>query len=663
MSWIKNTGKRLSRSSGSVVVLVRRIHLLTNAESWRIVYAELLAFGFLLICTAVATTPSLDEPSHLVAGLRHVYGGDFSLYRVNPPLVRIVASVPVAVAGYEMDFPPIVNDGFSRNEFQLGEQFVKENGRRSILLIRMGRLACLPFSMIGALTCFWWGRDLYGNRAGLLACSLWCFSPMVLGHASLLTPDAPAAALGALACYSFWLWLKRPTWQRTLSAGLILGLAELCKTTLILFYPLWPVLWLAFRWSDRLTMTFARWRSEALMLVARMAISIYLINLGYLGTGSLLQLKDYVFRSEMFGAIPGETEFGNHFKDSWLGNLPVPLPYDYVLGIDHQQADFEHFWGPSYLRGQFQERGWWYYYLYALLVKTPLGTLGLLLTVIWCRFRRIIPSPGLRHELVLLVPAMFVLIVVSSKTGFNHHLRYLFPCFPLAFIWIGQAARVFSPKGGAADQGTNDLVLHHDVIGTVEDSVRSLTTSATGKLHARLLSVVVGGFALCTLTSSLWHVPHSLAYFNAFAGGPRNGPEHLLNSNIDWGQDLLNLERWIEKESGTLPVFLAFDNYYNPFDLEIPRIAPWPFRGEPNRDTNAGEKTGEPTVPEGHYAISVNQLYEFPWQLRDRNGSRYHLDKRPLKALRAMEPVGWAGYSIRVFSADQVRAAYEATLL
>ncbi|MFG0262061.1 MAG: hypothetical protein ACF788_06700, partial [Novipirellula sp. JB048] len=73
------------------------------------------------------------------------------------------------------------------------------------------------------------------------------------------------------------------------------------------------------------------------------------------------------------------------------------------------------------------------------------------------------------------------------------------------------------------------------------------------------------------------------------------------------------------------------------------------------------DKLDEQVVPEGIYAVSVNLLYEFPWPLRDRDGRRYFIDSRPMASLRSQEPIGWAGYSIRIFSAQQVRDAYAAT--
>jgi len=297
--------------------LTKKLHKMYpfNNPNRRLLGFILVVHVVLIALNALWMSPTLDEPAHVVAGISHLRMGDFSLYRVNPPLVRAVASVPVLLAGYEMDFPKVLNDQFSRNEFRLGEEFVSQNGRRVLWLITLGRWACIPFSLLGAITCYLWGRDLYGRSSGLFACSLWCFSPMVLGHAALLTPDAPAAALGMLACYTFWLWLKQPNWQRTITTGIILGLAELSKTTLILFYPLWPVLWLIYRWNERKTMTLRRWQNEGIMLASRMLIGLYVINVGYLGTGSFVPLKEFEFRSEMLGAVGDQSNSGNRFKE------------------------------------------------------------------------------------------------------------------------------------------------------------------------------------------------------------------------------------------------------------------------------------------------------------------------------------------------------------
>ena len=195
----------------------------------------------LLAYSAYVHSPTLNEPGHLVAGLSHWKFGRFELYRVNPPLVRMVAALPVMAVGYIEDWSGFFDDPGARPVFNMGEDFIAANAERSYFLFMIARWACIPFSWIGAIVCYLWARDLYGRPAGIMACMLWCFSPNILGHASLITADAGSTALGIAACYTFWCWLKKPTWTQAALTGAILGLAELAKTTLILFYPLWPL--------------------------------------------------------------------------------------------------------------------------------------------------------------------------------------------------------------------------------------------------------------------------------------------------------------------------------------------------------------------------------------------------------------------------------------
>jgi len=583
----------------------------------------------------------MNEPGHLVAGLSHWRFGDFSLFRVNPPLVRMVATLPVVLSGYQLDFPDLARQKDWRPEVPLGEDFFRDNGRRSLWLMTLARWTCIPFSWLGLLVCYLWAKDLYGVAAGLLASALWCFSPMVLGHASLITPDAHAASLGLLACYTFWRWLKSPTWHNAAFTGLVLGLAELSKTTLILLFPLWPVLWIVYRLVECDEMTWTRWRDEALMLALRMLIALNVINMGYLGNGSFMPLGDYTFASELLSGQssadiahkPGLVR--NRFHGSMLAYVPVPLPYDYVRGIDMQQLDFEHFGTPSYLRGVFQERGWWYYYAYAALVKTPLGTWGLLLLTVGLRLTGRGPRIAWCDEFVLLAPAVVIFAIVSSKTGFSHHYRYIFPCIPFVLVWISQVGVVFSSRVVSFYKKSQD----GGIIGE----------SHYGKFLKGLIAICIAA----SIGSSLWQYPHSLAYFNEAAGGPQRGPEHLLNSNIDWGQDLLHLESWIKTQAVDKTVFVAFADSFNPFDLEIAQIAPWPLKGLAEAPASI-----RPIIPDGRYAICVNQLYELPWPLYERNGTRYYLDKRPLESLRGMQPIDRVGHSIRIYSAEQLRTAY-----
>lgn len=596
----------------------------------------------LLSVSIIRQSPTLNEPAHLLAGIHYWRSRDFSLYRVNPPLIRMVASAPAVCLGYEYDWE---DSGYyerpgARPVFNMAERFVRENGRWSITLIRAGRAACLPFSMLGALVCFWWARDLFGSVAGVVACGFWCFSPMFLAHSSYLVPDAHATAIGLAACFAFWRWLKRPSWCQALITGVILGFAELSKTTMVLFYPVWPLAWIAYRWPERNAMPWRRWRDEAGMLALRMLVGLYILNLGYFGQGSFTKLKEFQFVSQMFaGQVDNGLQSGNRFAGTVLGEVPVPLPSQYLIGIDVQQRCFEDVRRPSYLRGKYEAHGWWYYYLYAIAVKAPLGTLALVILTVGASLVRSGPDLEFRDALILLAPAIVILAVASSKSGFSHHSRYMLPCIPFVFIWLSGMSR--------------HLIRLTSTLCLLRKSRVNWKDLSKFQLRETQLGLLVGVCLLSACAGSLSQWPNSISYFNAIAGGSNSGPEHLLCSNIDWGQDLLSLERWIEHQDldEGHPVHLAFCNYYNPLDLEIESIQPWPFE----KDTSVPED-----IPDGYYAISVNLLYEFPWPVRHENGRQYYLDLRPMGWLRSVEPIARSGDSIRIFSSEQVRDAYAA---
>jgi len=57
----------------------------------------------------------------------------------------------------------------------------------------------------------------------------------------------------------------------------------------------------------------------------------------------------------------------------------------------------------------------------------------------------------------------------------------------------------------------------------------------------RLLTIV----GLLLAAESLSAFPDYLSFFNLVSGGTRQGPHYLLDSNIDWGQDLKNLKLYM----------------------------------------------------------------------------------------------------------------------
>lgn len=634
----------------------------------------LLAHGALLAWAASRHSPTWDELGHLVAGISHWQFGAFDVYRVNPPLVRMVGSLPVLLAQPKTDWGRYDATPGSRPEWQLSTDFAAANRMRTLWLIVLARWACIPFSLIGAWFCFRWARELYGQTSGILAALLWCFDPNILAHAQLITTDAAAAALGLVAAYSFWRWLQCPGWNRALLAGMALGLAELTKYTWIVLFGLWPLLWLAWNHLHARQPFRCHAAGQAMQLLVILLLSLYVINTGYGFEGSFKRLAKYEFVSKMFAGVSGSfqnpPEFRNRFSETWLGFLPVPLPKNYVMGIDSQRADFERRF-QVYLAGEWHRGGSWYYYLYALAIKLPLGTWLLFLLALLVTLRGQPYAASWQEELVLLAPLSMVFLLVSWQTGVQY-LRYALPLFPFAFVWISKVARAFE-FGWARSARPTTLPRQEEIESDLCSLVKSEADPAAVPLPPpgpspnsegtsspsapvgrkrkgtpkdvwvhRVIAILAAGALVWSVASSLWIYPHSLSYFNELVGGPRGGPRHLLDSNIDWGQDLLYLKRWLDRHPGVTLAGLAYWGSYPATLAGLPETPPPP--PGPSTESSSARRTVaagngwsglEPVGPRpGWYALSVNNIYSRDQQYR------YFLE---------FEPVGMAGYSIYIY--------------
>lgn len=233
----------------------------------------------LLAWSAWLHSPTFNEVGHLPAGLSHLSMGRFELYRANPPLVRSLAAIPAVLFGAKTDWTHFDNEDLGNSVSIVAIDFVKANGYRSFWLYTMARWACIPFSVLAGWLCFRMAAEMYGVLSGFLAMILWCFSPDVLGHGATIMPDIPAAALGLATCYAFWRWLIEPIWYRAMVLGIILGLAELTKFTLLVFYPLGIVLWLLYRSSMSCRNPGSNCLREAGMLSFVCLLSLAIINI------------------------------------------------------------------------------------------------------------------------------------------------------------------------------------------------------------------------------------------------------------------------------------------------------------------------------------------------------------------------------------------------
>lgn len=607
----------------------------------------------LLAYSGYVHSPTLNEPAHLASGLGIWRFGRFDLYAVNPPLIRAVAAIPLLFLNHREEWSKLDASLDDRPEFWLGEDFVAANGPRSYFLLTVCRWMCIPFSCLGAIICYAWARELGGHVSGILACTIWCLEPNILAHASLITPDAHATSLGLAACYTFHRWLECPSWKHTLLSGIALGAAELAKSTFIILFPVWLITWIVWRGRDRDKLMLVDWIKEGAMMLARLGVCVYVLNLGYGFEGTLTRLSTYSFRSDLLSG-PSQTDdlgssvmprAGNRFRGTFLASLPVPLPQSYVVGLDTQQRDFEHYYGYSYLRGSWSKTGWWYYYVYAIATKVPVG-LGLisifcLLTAL-CRTDR--KMRGLKCEYVVLLLSPATLFAVASlKFGFSEHLRYVLPCFPFVFIFVATSI--------------------NEALGAVKSKLQGW-----GGLSQSLV-LLSAPLVVTALTwssiSSLWIFPHSLSYFNECAGGPLNGARHLLGSNLDWGQDLKYLHHWILKEDRRSVLYLAYYGLFNPYDVGV-KCRPWSrllkreHLAGAEQDARIDDEATGPTRSLAFFAVSANLLHGQQTGARSINRDRV-IPKELITQVEGDEPVVRCGYSIAVYHAPITEAQLPTT--
>jgi hypothetical protein len=132
---------------------------------------------------------------------------------------------------------------------------------------------------------------------------------------------------------------------------------------------------------------------------------------------------------------------------------------------------------------------------------------------------------GRQRWLALLPLVTFIgaygLVTLFSSVNIGY--RHLLPLLPCLFVLAGQIAKFTPPKEwGAGFQISNRSRMTHAALRFT--------------FYVLLLWYVVGTAAI---------YPDYLTFFNELVGGPKNGYKYLVDSNLDWGQSLIELRSYI----------------------------------------------------------------------------------------------------------------------
>jgi len=569
---------------------------------------------------------TFDEAAHIPSGLVHWTAADFRPYQVNPPLARMVATFPLLFSKPKINVTRVSDAPGERWEWDLANEFAVANRERYLEFVRTARVASIGWSILCAMIIYRWASQIYGRSAGCLSLVLWCIEPNVLANGHLATNDIAAAAVGVCATYSFWCYLRQPTWPNVCFVGLLLGVALLTKFTLILLLVIWSALGCVHLAGACSALKTIHRPSRPLHGLIVLSLALIVVNLGYGFRQTFRQLGQFKFVSKEFGGTPPNAlnsfdngHSGNRFRGTWLGAIAVPVPADYLLGIDLQWRDFEELGKtrPAFVAGVWKEFGWRFFYLFALCIKVPLGTLGLILCGLFLSATFQTSSASWRDEVTLWLPPVVMLTIVSFQGGAAQYLRYLVPAFPFVIVATGKVASF--------------------------RAVRSIPTSL-------MLCGLLGWSGI----SSISVYPHFLSYFNELAGGPEQGHEYLLDSNADWGQDLLYLKKWLDRHPEAKRLGLAYFGTVDPrvigIDYDLPPKGPDKlFPADVEYLHTLGPKPG-------FFAVSVNLLHGMPSVVWDGRGGARALPLHEYEYFLRFRPVAKAGYSIFIYHVTAAEA-------
>jgi hypothetical protein len=251
----------------------------------------------------------------------------------------------------------------------------------------------------------------------------------------------------------------------------------------------------------------------------------------------------------------------------------------------------------GFLAGNYSVEGWWYFFPLAFLIKTPISVILLLLTGV-------------------------VLCAVRWRHFLNHNVYVLFPL--AAFL-------------GAAMMMNLNIGVRH--ILPIQPFVLLLAGNAIAELYAsqrKPFRVLLGTLCFLAVLEFALVCPHYLAFFNQFAGGPRNGHKYLVDSNLDWGQDLKGLKSWMDQHEVqhiNLSYFGTADPAY--YKIDCTYLPGGAFFDEP--------LVKAPQLP-GFVAVSATNLRGVYFSEGSRN---------IYQCLLETEPVAVIGYSIYVYRVER----------
>ena len=564
--------------------------LTSRPAAWILTGTLLGAFFVLGVTSVLQKSPTYDETVHLAAG---AYYWEFNDYRIDPEngnLPQRWMALPLLLRDWSFpscEYPP-------RDPWILAHDFLYKSGNDPAWMLLAARVMIAILAVALGVLVYAWSSRLFGRGGGLISTVLYAFSTAILASGRLATSDLTATLffLASLAC--LWHMLHRFTPLTVLTSAVVMGLLFVSKMSAVLIIPM-GLLLLVLRLIrlESLAVACGRFRRQVNGRLAQLGLFAGAVVVHAL----VAMLVIWAFYGFRYSSIHPHMTGRAQMDAAWLKALEKPfpmqsalrfvrghrlLPEAYLLGqahvLKHSQIR------PAFLNGRYSSRGWWWFFPYCFLVKTPLSLFAVLVLAVlaaalaW-RKRAAGQGGGVLSglwESFYRTAPLWVLLgvywgtVIVSKINIGH--RHILLTYPALFILAG---------------------------GTV----RLLARGRRG-----VLGWVLGVCLLAYVAEGLWTWPNYLAYFNQVVGGSKNGYRHLVDSSLDWGQDLPGLKHWLDRQglsdpSSPTPVYLSYFGPVSPTDYDIHvRLLPQFLTLDRSR------QVFQPVLTGGVYCISATML-------------------------------------------------------
>ena len=457
-----------------------------------------------LALSARQQSQTFDEGVHIFAGYRYWKDFDFGANPEHPPLVKLVAAIPLL--RLPLSVPSIPDADFKMVEYRTGRDFLYGNDAHALLW--RARMAAAVFTIFLGLAVFLVANSMWGAGPAFLALTLLVFEPNFLAHGALVTTDIGVTFGIFLGVASFYLYLKKPSAVRLAGAGLAAGLCLGVKHSGILLFPMLLILALTeiLPFRDPATRKFApdlakRALRHAASLAAIAAIS-FVVLWSFYGFR-------YAARPSGLSVNPPLPEFVKQMgHNSSAIVLQIArwhlLPESYLYGVANITSAGTI---PTVIFGKYYPAAQWFYFPSVFIVKS---TLAFLVFCCLAPLSAALRGKRFRRELLFLIVPPAFYFNVAMFSGINYGVRHLLPVYPFLIILV------------------------------------SFASWNLGKRH-RALAALVAILVVCHVASSVRAFPNYIPYANELWGGPAGTHEILADSNVDWGQGLTAMKQYIDQ--------------------------------------------------------------------------------------------------------------------